>query len=170
MDFKVLPLCTVKALLEAFLTPSDTHAVRPVATKPLQVGCYIFLGTHFIESLVKHFLPNTENTFTLYMCTPTHASLQKFYQCCFGIARITQSQFHQSQGMKSSQTLTDKGELPALSFCFTEDKNVEDSYSQGFVLLEHSLQNSKLLKVFLDLMYDSKTAGGPPRQACSSRP
>lgn len=75
MDLKVLLLCIVKALLEAFLTPSDTRAVRPIATKPLQMGCYIFLGIYFIESLVKYFLPNTESTFTLCMCTPTHAAV-----------------------------------------------------------------------------------------------
>lgn len=65
MDLKVMLLCAEKALLGAFLTHSDTRAVRPGTTKPLQVGCYILLSTHFIKSLVKYLLPDTKSTFTL---------------------------------------------------------------------------------------------------------
>lgn len=118
-------------LLEAVQTPSDACAVRPIAMKSLQVGCFIFLGTFLAESLATCSPPNTGSSLILWMCTPTHASVRKFYQRYLVIASITHSQLRHSWGMKPSQIHTDNGELPALSFCFTEDKILDDSWCQA---------------------------------------
>lgn len=79
MDVKVLLLHLAKALLKAFLTPSNPCVIRPRATKPLQAGCYTFLGMHFMESLVQYFFLNMENAFTLCTWTLTRVSALKFY-------------------------------------------------------------------------------------------
>lgn len=120
---------------------------RANSNQPLLVGD-IFLGPHFIESLIKYSLPNRESTFTLHVYKPMRASLQKSSQCCFGIASTTHSQFHYSRGMKPSQTLTDRGNYQPCHSASLTIKSWEDSYSQGFVILEQCLQNSKLLKFF----------------------
>jgi len=82
----------------SFLTRSNRRAVRPTATKPLQAGRPTSPGRHFSESLVKYFLPSTESTCALHMCTPTPAPVSTFYQPCFGIASITHSQLHHRRG------------------------------------------------------------------------
>lgn len=48
MDLKVLLLHLAKALLEASLTPSNPCVIRPRATKPLQVGCYILFSAYIL--------------------------------------------------------------------------------------------------------------------------
>lgn len=55
----------------------DTCAVTPIAMRSSQLGCYIFLDIFFliVESLVTHFLPNKENSITLWMRTPTYVSV-----------------------------------------------------------------------------------------------
>lgn len=65
------------ALLEVFQAPSDTCAVTPIAMRSSQLGCYIFLDIFFliVESLVTYFLPNKENSITLWMHTPTYVSV-----------------------------------------------------------------------------------------------
>lgn len=123
MDVKVLLLCIIKALLEAFLIPPGTQEQWNLSKG---VG-FVFLGTFFPEILVRHCLPSTESTFE---CSHLHRF--EFQQCCSGTANRNPSKFHHTPGLNPSQTPTEDRNIQP--WCSAALKDQAQECSDSMVL------------------------------------